>query len=179
VRPERRASPLEFDMVQQLVNLIGAVMLCELLIELFYEAAPLAPLRRLLRIEDEFGYPLACGDDEGGRGCAWYSLLAGCGYCLSVWVGAMCGVLFGLHLFVIPWLPSFVVFLVNGLIVHRLSNAWHAVVRRLIDTEGRLRDRLGMLDDMSAGQGETASPQPDTESESEKHEATGDSESST
>jgi len=161
-------------MVQQLVNLIGAVLLCELLIELFYEATPLAPLRRLLRIEDEFGYPLACGDDESGKGCGWYSLLAGCGYCLSVWVGVMCGMLFGLHLFAVPWLPPFVVFLVNGLIVHRLSNAWHAVVRRLIDTEGRLRDRLGMLDDMDAGQGEAAPPQPGAESGPEEHEAPAD-----
>jgi len=75
--------------IQQLVNLLGSVILCEVIIELFKSAAPLAPLRRLLEIEDEHGLPLLCGDTQDGRGCAWYSALAGCGYCLSVWVGVV------------------------------------------------------------------------------------------
>ena len=132
-------------MDMQVVNFLGAVALCELLLELFYEARPLAPLRRLFRIEDKFGYPIVCGDDEAGAGCAWYSLLAGCGYCLSVWVGVLCAALFGLRLFAAPWMPAVLVWVLNGLIVHRLSNVWHAVVHRLIDIEGRLRRRLSML----------------------------------
>lgn len=144
---------------QQIFNLVGAVVACELLIELFHEATPLAPLRRLLRIEDEHGYQIVCGDDETGRGCAWYSLLAGCGYCMSVWVGVSCGFAFGLRLFETPWMPWAVACLLNGLVVHRLSNAWHAVVGRLIDTEGRLRRRLDMMGEMELppdAQGEEA-----------------------
>jgi len=147
-------------MVQQLINLVGAVLLCELLIELFYEAAPLSPLRRLLGIEDKLGYPLACGDDEEGRGCAWYSRLTGCGYCLSVWMGVLCAVAFNLRLFDAPWLPAAAAVAINGLIVHRLSNVWHGAVRRIIDTEGKLRERLDMLEGMSLD-----ATEPDTEPE--------------
>lgn len=141
-------------MMQQLLNFIAAVLLCELLVELFQEATPLAPLRRLLGIEDEHGSPIICGDEDGG-GCAWYSKLAGCPYCLSVWVGVFCALLFGLRLFVVPWLPAVFDYLFCGLIVHRLSNAWHAVLRRLFDTEGRLRHEVEMLAAMDAQQAGT------------------------
>ena len=144
--------------MQQVFNLFGAVALCELLIELFYEARPLAPLRRLFRIEDEFGYPVACGDDETGAGCAWYSLLAGCGYCLSVWAGVFCAALFGLRLFAAPWMPAAFVWVLNGLIVHRLSNVWHAAVQRIVDAEGRLRRRLDMLGGADAAQAAPPAP---------------------
>lgn len=136
--------------IQQLVNLIGAVVLCELLIELFKSAAPLAPLRRRLGIEDEHGLPLLCGDDPNGKGCAWYSMLAGCGYCISVWVGVACGFVFGLHLLGAAWMPSVLAYAVNGLIVHRLSNVWHAAIHRVVDAEGRLRrdmETLSVADD--------------------------------
>jgi hypothetical protein len=149
--------------MQQVVNLLGAVALCELLLELFYEARPLAPLRRLFRIEDKLGYPITCGDDEAGAGCAWYSLLAGCGYCLSVWVGVFCAVIFGLRLFAAPWMPAAFVWVLNGLIVHRLSNVWHAVVHRLIDTEGRLRRRLSMFGGADAAQAASPAGAPDNE----------------
>jgi hypothetical protein len=151
-------------MFMQLVNFLGAVALCELLLELFYEARPLAPLRRLAGIEDKLGYPVACGDDETGAGCAWYSQLAGCGYCLSVWVGLLCAAVFGLQLFATPWMPAVLVWAVNGLIVHRLSNVWHAVVRRVIDADGRLRGKLDTLGGADAAQApppEVAAPQVD------------------
>ncbi len=136
-------------MIQQLVNLFGAVVLCELLIELFKMATPFAAIRRWLGIEDEHGLPLSCGDDLGGKGCAWYSILAGCGYCLSVWVGVVCGLVFGLHLFNPAWMPGVFVYAANGLIVHRLSNVWHSVIHRVTDTEGRLRRDMEILGNMA------------------------------
>lgn len=136
-------------MIQQLVNLLGSMVLCELLIELLKSAGPLAPLRRRLGIEDEHGLPLSCGDSPDGKGCAWYSSLAGCGYCLSVWVGAACGLVFGLCLFSPAWMPSVFVYALNGLIVHRLSNVWHAIIHRVEDTEGRLRMDMEILGNMS------------------------------
>ena len=132
-------------MIQQLINLLGAIVLCELLIEIFKSATPLAPLRRRLGIEDEHGLPLLCGDDPGGKGCAWYSMLAGCGYCLSVWVGVACGIVFGLSLFSIAWMPNVFVYAANGLIVHRLSNMWHAIIHRVMDAEDRLRRDMEIL----------------------------------
>lgn len=131
-------------MIQQLLNFIAAVLLCELLVELFQAATPLAPIRRLLGIEDEHGSPVIC-DEESDKGCAWYSLLAGCPYCLSVWVGVFCAFLFGLRLFTVLWLPVVFDYLFCGLIVHRLSNVWHAVLSRLFDAEGRLRREMEML----------------------------------
>lgn len=138
-------------MMIQLINLLGAVVLCELLIELFKSATPLAPLRRRLGIEDEYGLPLSCGDAPDGRGCAWYSTLAGCGYCLSVWVGVSCGIVFGLCLFSPAWMPGVLAYALNGLIVHRLSNVWHAIIHRVVDTEGRLRRDMEILGNMSDG----------------------------
>jgi len=132
-------------MIQQLVNLLGSVILCEVIIELFKSASPLAPLRRLLEIEDEHGLPLLCGDTPDGRGCAWYSALSGCGYCLSVWIGVACGFVFGLHLFNPVWMPGVFIYALNGLIVHRLSNVWHAIIHRAADTEGRLRRNMEIL----------------------------------
>jgi hypothetical protein len=136
-------------MIQQLINLLCAVVLCELLIELFKSAAPLAPLRRWLGIEDEHGLPLSCGDDLGGKGCAWYSMLAGCGYCISVWVGVACGIVFGLRLCAAAWMPGVLVYAINGLIVHRLSNVWHAVIHRVADAEGRLRRDMELMGNMA------------------------------
>lgn len=136
-------------MMIQLVNLLGSVVLCELLIELFKSAAPLAPLRSRLGIEDEHGLPLSCGDAPDGKGCAWYSMLAGCGYCLSVWVGVACGLLFGLRLLSPAWMPGVFAYALNGLIVHRLSNVWHAIIHRVADAGGRLRRDMEILGNMS------------------------------
>ncbi len=134
--------------MMQLVNLLGAVILCELLIELFKSATPLAMLRRRLGIEDEHGLPLSCGDTPDGKGCAWYSMLAGCGYCMSVWVGVASGLAFGLCLFSPAWMPGVLSYVLNGLIVHRLSNLWHAIIHRVTDTEGRLRRDMEILGGM-------------------------------
>lgn len=127
--------------VQQIFNLVGAVVLCELVVQLLRKAGPLAPLRRLLKAEDDDGYPTAC-DDEDDTGCAWYSSLLSCGYCLSVWMGVLCAILLGVRVIEASWWPMILIYVINGLIVHRMSNMWHAVLDRIFDFEGRLRSQL-------------------------------------
>ena len=124
-------------MVEEFVRLFGAVLFCELTINLFFEAKPLAFLRRLAGIEDTAGLPIECGDDETGKGCAWYSRLLSCSYCLSVWVGVLAAFLFNATLFEVSWWPMPLTLVINGLIVHRLGHAWHTVLVRMYEQEER------------------------------------------
>jgi len=66
-----------------------------------------------------------------------------------VWVGIACGLVFGLSLFSPAWMPGVFVYALNGLIVHRLSNVWHAIIHRVMDAEGRLRRDMDILGTMS------------------------------
>lgn len=54
-----------------------------------------------------------------------------CGYCQSVHIGIVVAYLMGLVLVPIPSCPGWLHPLFSGLVVHRVSNWWHDLIRRI------------------------------------------------
>jgi hypothetical protein len=104
------------------VNIIIAVIACEALVQLWFHAAPLQPIKNLLiRIT-----PFLYSKEQSTH-------LLNCRYCTSVWVSLL--------LVTAYFTISFKVFLFIAMVlaVHRLSNFLHLVFSYLRDKQFDLR----------------------------------------
>ena len=112
--------------VQSAINIIMLVIACEALVQLWFHAAPLQGLRRLMIRMTPFLYSK---EQE--------SHLLDCRYCVSVWTGA---VMAGTYCFMGN---RIVFFIIASLVIGRLSNFIHLAFSYLNDKQMDLRVARG------------------------------------
>jgi hypothetical protein len=99
------------------IDPIILMIACEALVQLWFKAGPLQPLRKALMRFTPFLYSQSQEDH-----------LLDCPYCCSVWAGFL--LLSGY-----VWLPTFTYYLAIGLAIHRLSNHFHLVFSYIRDLQ--------------------------------------------
>lgn len=103
--------------------MVLAVILTELTTDIVTSSAVFERLRAWLRRDPP---PGADGQPVSNPKPTLIGVLFSCGYCFSVWSGIFWSILFGLR-GKLDFLPGPIENLIWGLIVHRASNAWHAL----------------------------------------------------
>jgi hypothetical protein len=102
------------------LEILCGVVACEALVQLWFNAAPLQPIRRLIIKITPFLY------SKNQR-----THLLNCPYCISVWVGFLITVV----LFTSNWC----LYIVIALAIHRISNFLHLIFSWIRDKQLDLR----------------------------------------